>query len=124
MSLNNDTLIAAIKIQSADKPACVLTIYRWFFGKAMSLLTDGSLKSKIHLLENEGFKFSLAQVFSTGKKPRYLRTDLMVGFPGETNKPLVLGGRVPFAMIAHLDQHVGLRVYKADSEIEEEEEVA
>jgi len=124
MQLNSAAMISAIKAQSVDKPTCVLTIYRWFFDTQDRNLVKVPLVEKIRLLEKEGFKFSLKQVFSTGKRSRYLHTDLMVTFPDELGSPYTLGARVPEGMIIHLDQHAGLRVYKADSKLEDEDEAA
>lgn len=121
MNLNPSELFKLIKAQQADRPACVLTIYRWFFEKQQHHMVDVPLIDKIRHLEGDKFSFSLMQIYSKGKKPRYLRTDLMIAFPDALGEPMVLGGRVPYAMINHLDKVVGLPTYKADSNIEDDE---
>lgn len=121
MNLANAALFKLIKSQCNDKPACVLTIYRWFFGEEQDPKTAGTLIEKIRHLEGAGFKFSLRYVHSKGKKSRYLRTDLMVTFPTALGEPYVLGGRVPSAMIDHLEKGAGLLAYRAETKLEEDE---
>lgn len=121
MQLNAAALFELIKAQLSDKPACVLTIYRWFFEKNQHATVDVPLLDKIRHLEGDGFKFTLAQVYSEGKKSRYLRTDLMVAFPNAVSDRYVLGARVPYAMITHLEKTVGLFVYKTNSKLEDDE---
>jgi len=145
MNLNAASLFDQIKAQLKDQPACVLTIYRWFFEKDQHVTVDIPLVDKIRHLQGDGFTFTLVEVMSASGKLRYLRTDLMMAFPKPVvvkpsvlsnrselqqeeqpvlplrTEPYVLGGRVPEAMVKHLQKNAGLPTRRASSKVEDEE---